>query len=65
VSRIARNRRSFLSLALALTVSGLAAACGVKGPLYLPEETEKEKEKDKDEEKTSHRKSVPANATHS
>ena len=63
--RVARNRRSFLSLALVLTVSGLGTACGVKGPLYLPQETEKEKQKDKDEEKTSQRKSAPANATHS
>jgi predicted small lipoprotein YifL len=67
VSRIARNRRSFLSLALVLTVSGLGTACGVKGPLYLPQETEKEKEKqkDKDEEKTSRGDYAPANATHS
>jgi len=63
--RIARNRRSFLSLALVLTVSGLGTACGVKGPLYLPEETEKEKEKDKDGEKTSQRKFTPSIVTHS
>jgi len=63
--RVARNRRSFLGLALVLTVGGLGTACGVKGPLYLPEETEKEKEKDKDEEKTSQRKSAPAHAAHS
>ena len=67
MSRIARNRRSFLSLTLVLAVSGLAAACGVKGPLYLPEETEEDKKKDKgkDEEKTSQRNSTPANATRS
>jgi predicted small lipoprotein YifL len=46
-------------------VGGLGAACGVKGPLYLPEETEKEKEKEKDEEKTSQRRSAPVNATYS
>ncbi len=51
-----------------LTASGIGAACGVKGPLYLPEETEKEKDKDKDqdknEEKSSQRKSVLVTATH-
>ena len=66
--RVARNRRSFLSLAVVLTASGIGAACGVKGPLYLPEETEKEKDKDKDqdknEEKSSQRKSVLVTATH-
>jgi len=64
--RVARNRRSFLSLALAVTASGLGAACGVKGPLYLPEETEKEKDEDKnkDKEKTSQRKSALVTATH-
>ena len=66
--RVARNRRSFLSLALVVTASGLGAACGVKGPLYLPEETEKEKDKDKDKdkdkEKTSRRKSALVVATH-
>ena len=66
--RVARNRRSFLSLALVVTSSGLGGACGVKGPLYLPEETEKEKDKDKDKdkdkEKTSRRKSALVVATH-
>ncbi|NCF82616.1 MAG: hypothetical protein GWP74_13510 [Proteobacteria bacterium] len=59
------NRRWFLRLVCVTTVGGLGAACGVKGPLYLPEETEKEKEKEKDEEKTSQRRSAPANATYS
>ena len=49
------------------TLSGFGVACGVKGPLYLPDEAEAEKkkdqEKDKDEEKTSRRKSVGVNAT--
>jgi predicted small lipoprotein YifL len=54
---IPHNRRSFLSAALAVAVSGIGTACGVKGPLYLPEETEEEKKKD--EEKTSQRE--PAN----
>jgi len=60
--KIACNRRSFFSLALVVAVSGFGVACGVKGPLYLPEDTEseKEKEKEKDEEKTSLHKPVPA-----
>ncbi len=60
--KIACNRRSFFSLALVVAVSGFGVACGVKGPLYLPEDTEseKEKEKEKDEEKTSLRKPAPA-----
>ncbi|MEE9265812.1 MAG: hypothetical protein V3V86_03695 [Gammaproteobacteria bacterium] len=59
---MACNRRSFFSLALVVAVSGFGVACGVKGPLYLPEDTEseKEKEKEKDEEKTSLRKPAPA-----
>ena len=52
-----RHRRSFLSAVLAVAVSGIGTACGVKGPLYLPEESEEE-EKKKDEEKTSLRDSV-------
>jgi len=40
-----------------MAVSGIGSACGVKGPLYLPDETEEEKKKD--EEKTSRR--DPAN----
>ncbi len=58
--KIACNRRSFFSLALVVAVSGFGVACGVKGPLYLPEDTESEKEKEKDEEKTSLRKPAPA-----
>ncbi len=62
--KVACNRRSFFSLALVLAVSGFGVACGVKGPLYLPEETEseseKEKQKQKDGEKTSRREPVPA-----
>ena len=60
--KIACNRRSFFSLALVVAVSGFGVACGVKGPLYLPEDTEseKEKEKEKDEENTSLRKPAPA-----
>ena len=49
------------------TLSGFGVACGVKGPLYLPDEAEAEKkkdqEKDKDKEKTSRRNSVGVNAT--
>jgi predicted small lipoprotein YifL len=60
--KVACNRRSFFSLALVLAVSAFGVACGVKGPLYLPEETEseKEKQKQKDGEKTSRREPVPA-----
>ncbi len=57
---VACNRRWFFSLALVVTVSGFGVACGVKGPLYLPEETESEKKKQKDEDKISQRKSAPA-----
>jgi predicted small lipoprotein YifL len=39
-----------------MAMSGIGSACGVKGPLYLPEETEEEKKKD--EEKTSRRDSA-------
>ena len=54
-----RGRRQFLSLVVVTTLSGVGTACGVKGPLYLPDETETEtdKKKDKDKEKTSQRKS--------
>ena len=58
--KVACNRRSFFSLALVVAVSGFGVACGVKGPLYLPEETESEKKKQKEEEKTSQRKPAPA-----
>lgn len=63
----ARSRRWFLTLTLVMTVSGLGVACGVKGPLYLPEEpaTETEKEKKKDGEKTSQRKPALSYASHS
>ncbi len=61
---IARNRRSFLRLAVVVTASGIGAACGVKGPLYLPEETEKDKDADKDKEKTSQRESALVTANH-
>ena len=57
--KIACNRRSFFSLALVVAVSGFGVACGVKGPLYLPEDTESEKEKEKDEEKTLLHKPAP------
>ncbi len=63
----ARDRRSFLSLVVVTTLSGLGAACGVKGPLYFPTEEEiqkkKEREKEKEKDKTSRRESVPVNAT--
>lgn len=40
------GRRSWLRLALVLCAGGAAlAACGQKGPLYLPEEREKGKGK--------------------
>ena len=58
--KVACNRRSFFSLALVVAVSGFGVACGVKGPLYLPEETESEKKKQKEEEKTSQRMPAPA-----
>ncbi|MCK5366705.1 MAG: lipoprotein [Gammaproteobacteria bacterium] len=45
---------------MVVAASGFGVACGVKGPLYLPEETESEKKKQKDEEKTSQRKPAPA-----
>ena len=60
--KVARNRRSFFSLALVLAAGGLGAACGVKGPLYLPEEpeSEKDKQKQKDAEKISQRGAAPS-----
>jgi predicted small lipoprotein YifL len=62
--KVARDRRSFFSLALVLAAGGLGAACGVKGPLYLPEEpdpeSEKDKQKQKDAEKISQRGPAPA-----
>ena len=58
-----QERRAFLVFAIAVALAGLVSACGVKGPLYLPEEPETEKEKDEDEEKTSRQTPVPARAT--
>lgn len=65
--KIPCNRRLFFPLALVLAVSGFGAACGVKGPLYLPEETEseKEKQKQKDGDKTSQGESAPARSRNS
>ena len=62
---LTRVRRQFLSVVVVTTLSGVGAACGVKGPLYLPDETETEtdKKKDKDKEKTSQRKSPGDNPT--
>lgn len=48
-----------MGLAVATALGGLVSACGVKGPLYLPEEQETEKEKGEDEEKTSRHSPVP------
>jgi len=58
------ERRRLLVLAIAMALAGLATACGVKGPLYLPEESETGEEKDEDEKKTSRRTPAPARATH-
>jgi len=67
--KIPCNRRLFFPLALVLAVSGFGAACGVKGPLYLPEETEseseKEKQKQKDGDKTSQGEPAPARSRNS
>lgn len=65
--RFARSRRWFLTLTLVTTMSGLGAACGVKGPLYLPEEpaTETDKEKKKDEQESSQREPAPSYAMQS
>lgn len=49
---------------MAMALAGLATACGVKGPLYLPEESETGEEKDEEEKKTSRRAPAPARATH-
>ena len=48
-------RRRFLAFAAAAATGGLAAACGVKGPLYLPEDPEDDQDKKKDEENVSGR----------
>ena len=60
------TRRRFLDLAAAAAVLGLAGACGVKGPLYLPEDTDSEqkKDEDEDEEKVSERASTPDDPDH-
>jgi len=50
---ITRSRRWFLNLVTLTALGGFSVACGVKGPLYLPDEAETEKKKDKDKEKTS------------
>jgi predicted small lipoprotein YifL len=47
-------------LVLVSAAGGLAAGCGVKGPLYLPPETKTEMEKKKDADKTSQRPAAPA-----
>ncbi len=60
---IAPDRRSFLNLVIVVTLSGLGAACGVKGPLYFPDAAEIEKKRKKDKDKTSQRQPVPVNAT--
>ncbi|NIM26892.1 MAG: hypothetical protein GTO67_07080 [Gammaproteobacteria bacterium] len=49
----APTRRMLATIALTAALGGLVTACGVKGPLYLPEEQETEEEKSDDEEKTS------------
>lgn len=38
-------------MAAAAAAGGLAGGCGVKGPLYLPEEPQGEKKKDEDKGK--------------
>ena len=57
-----RGRRCFLSLVTVTALSALGAACGVKGPLYFPDDSEtrkkKDQQKDKDKDKTSRRQSV-------
>ena len=57
-------RRRFLSLATAVAAGGLAGACGVKGPLYLPEDTEDEKEKDEKKDNVSDRLTTPDDRDH-
>jgi len=62
---VVRDRRWFLSLVTVATLSVFGVACGVKGPLYLPDEAEAEKKKDqeKGKEKTSRRKPAGVIAT--
>ena len=60
-----RSRRYFLNLVTVTALGAFGAACGVKGPLYFPDEAEtqkkedQQKDKDKDKEKTSRRQTVP------
>lgn len=49
---------------LVITLGGLGSACGVKGPLYMPQDEESEKQKKKDDEKTSQQLAVPVHAIH-
>ena len=60
---VAPDRRSFLNLVIVVTLSGLGAACGVKGPLYFPDAAEIEKKRKKDKDKTSQREPVSVNPT--
>jgi len=53
--RAVNARRRFLSLIAAAISGWLAGACGVKGPLYLPEDSEEKQKKDKDDEAVSER----------
>ena len=57
---LSRSRRCFVNLVTVTALSAFGAACGVKGPLYLPDEAETQKKKDqqKDKEKTSRRQNV-------
>ena len=61
---LVRNRRTFLGLAIVAASSALSTACGVKGPLYLPEESDTEEDKTEDEEKTSQRSPAAEHALH-
>ena len=68
---VLRKRRTFLSFAIVVVASGLGASCGVKGPLYLPEEPkteekkDKEKDKEKDKDNSSQVSPAPEHAVHS
>ena len=59
---LTRSRRCFLNLVTVTALGAVGAACGVKGPLYFPDEAEtqkkKDQQKDKDKEKTSQRQTV-------
>ena len=52
-------RRRLLGVVAVAAVGGVCAACGVKGPLYLPEPSEDEQKKDKDDDNVSQRPSAP------